>query len=86
MYTKIEYFDDGTVWQQREMLNGKRDGLQQVFHDNGNRLSLYKCVNGDVIKIVEKWHYNGSREFVWNRKNGNNHGPKINFQYKLTDK
>ena len=79
---KREYWPNGQISSERELLNSVRHGKQIGWFDNGRLCYLYFRKNGSVDGMYQNWLDDGTRHMIDCDKNNQRHGIQIWFKYK----
>ena len=68
--TQIEYYTTGERFRQRELVNGKREGLELEFYRDGNKKAERNYINGKKEGSAIGYHINGRVQGDWVFENG----------------
>ena len=78
---KKSYRTDGSVMFENSMLNEKYCGIQKHSHSNGKLYTLAYEIDGWVVGIYQRWHYDGNLEMVSMCNKRSDHGTTIVLKY-----
>ncbi len=56
----VEYFEDGSVFKKSTYVEGKLEGIMELFHPGGAKLGTYEYQNGKQIAVGELFDKNGN--------------------------
>lgn len=68
--TQIEYYSTGEVFRQRNLINGKREGLEIEYYSNGQKKAERNYKNGKKEGSAKGYHINGNVQGEWIFENG----------------
>ena len=66
------YNGDGQLILSSEMKDGKKNGEEKAYYDNGNLKSMFEYQNDVIHGKSKNWYENGELEREGNFKNGKN--------------
>lgn len=76
------YFTNGKLMSEESVIRNILHGPQFYYYENGIKEIYFNCFNDEVHGIYHSFNSDGSRDTTDSNKNGNEHGPKIEFNYK----
>ena len=82
-YIEKTYYPNSQVkFEMSKIYGGINHGNQKHFYDNGKLDTSFIWIKGSVESLWQKWHDNGSRNYVYQNKTFSMHGIKIILRYK----